>query len=101
LFENGVRRTSLGATATVPVRLAHWSRAASFKSGMATIASAALCFSARMAHLMAVPEVLVNVYFEERRPSLSCSGTWMASVAWIDRIRPILTARAYSGFASP
>jgi len=48
--------------------------------------------------IQTVPEVLVNVYFEEQRPSLSRSGTWMASVAWIDRIRPILTARAYSGF---
>jgi glycosyltransferase involved in cell wall biosynthesis len=44
------------------------------------------------------PEVLVNVYFEEPRTSLSAKDSWMASVAWIDRIRPMVSARAYSGF---
>jgi len=43
-------------------------------------------------------EVLVNVYVEESRTSLSAKDSWMASVAWIDRLRPIVTARAYSGF---
>jgi glycosyltransferase involved in cell wall biosynthesis len=50
------------------------------------------------ARVETVPEVLVKVYFEERRPSLSRSGTWAASLAWIDSVRPMLTPRAYSGF---
>lgn len=45
-----------------------------------------------------VPEVLVNVHFEERGPSLSNSVTWMASLAWIERVKTVLTPRAYSGF---
>lgn len=45
-----------------------------------------------------VPEVLVDVYFEERRPSLSHANTWAASLAWIDGLRPLLTRRAYGGF---
>jgi glycosyltransferase involved in cell wall biosynthesis len=45
-----------------------------------------------------VPEVLVKVYFEEQRPSLSRTGSWAASLAWLDSIRPLLTRRAYSGF---
>ena len=45
-----------------------------------------------------VPEVLVVLYFEEERPSLSSSATWLASLRWIDSIRPLVTPRAYSGF---
>jgi glycosyltransferase involved in cell wall biosynthesis len=45
-----------------------------------------------------VPEVLVVLYFEEERSSLSSSGTWSASLRWIESIRPIITPRAYSGF---
>jgi glycosyltransferase involved in cell wall biosynthesis len=45
-----------------------------------------------------VPEALVKVHWEERRPSLSNSGTWLKSLAWIDSVRPMLTPRAYSGF---
>ena len=45
-----------------------------------------------------VPEVLVVLYLEEERSSLSSSGTWSASLRWIDGIRPIITPRAYSGF---
>jgi glycosyltransferase involved in cell wall biosynthesis len=45
-----------------------------------------------------VPEVLVTLYFEEERSSLSTSGTWSASLRWIDGIRSIITPRAYSGF---
>jgi glycosyltransferase involved in cell wall biosynthesis len=45
-----------------------------------------------------VPDVLVTLYFEEQRASLSNSATWSASLSWIDRIRPIITPRAYSGF---
>lgn len=50
------------------------------------------------ARVETVPEVLVKVYFEEARPSLSRTGTWLASLEWIDRVRPLLTPRAYSGF---
>jgi len=50
------------------------------------------------ARVETIPEVLVNVYFEEARPSLSRTGTWLASLEWIDRVRPLLTPRAYSGF---
>jgi glycosyltransferase involved in cell wall biosynthesis len=45
-----------------------------------------------------VPEVLTIVHTDERHPSLSRSGTWAASLAWIDSIKPMLTRRAYSGF---
>jgi hypothetical protein len=44
------------------------------------------------------PEVLVTLYADEPRPSLSKSGTWRASLEWLDRMRPLLTPRAYSGF---
>jgi glycosyltransferase involved in cell wall biosynthesis len=45
-----------------------------------------------------VPEVLTIIHADERRPSLSRSGTWRASLAWIESIRPMVTRRAYSGF---
>jgi glycosyltransferase involved in cell wall biosynthesis len=45
-----------------------------------------------------VPEVLVTTHVEEQRRSLSSSGTWIASLLWLDNIKPILTPRAYSGF---
>jgi glycosyltransferase involved in cell wall biosynthesis len=46
-----------------------------------------------------VPEVLVVNYFEEARPSLTArSSSWLASLRWIDNMRPLLTRRAYSGF---
>jgi glycosyltransferase involved in cell wall biosynthesis len=45
-----------------------------------------------------VPEVLVVLYSEEHRPSLSTRSTWRASLAWIESIKPIITRRAYSGF---
>jgi glycosyltransferase involved in cell wall biosynthesis len=45
-----------------------------------------------------VPEILVNLYVEDARPSLSKSGTWLSSLEWAERIRPLLTPRAYSGF---
>ncbi|KJC53640.1 hypothetical protein UP10_41845 [Bradyrhizobium sp. LTSPM299] len=45
-----------------------------------------------------VPEVLVVLYFEEGRPSLSNSGNWVASLNWIESMKPIITPRAYSGF---
>jgi glycosyltransferase involved in cell wall biosynthesis len=45
-----------------------------------------------------VPEVLTLIYADEWRPSLSASGTWLASLVWIDSMRSIVTRRAYSGF---
>ena len=45
-----------------------------------------------------VPEILVKLYVEDARPSLSKSGTWLASLEWAERMRPLLTPRAYSGF---
>jgi len=45
-----------------------------------------------------VPEALVRVHMEEQRPSLSKSGTWRASLAWLDCVRPLFTRRGYSGF---
>jgi glycosyltransferase involved in cell wall biosynthesis len=50
------------------------------------------------ARVETVPDVLVNVYFEERRPSLSHADGWAASLAWLDDVQPMLTPRAYSGF---
>ena len=45
-----------------------------------------------------VPEILVTLYVDDTRPSLSKSGTWLASLEWAERIRPLLTRRAYGGF---
>ena len=45
-----------------------------------------------------VPEVLVVLYFEEPRSSLSTSATWLASLRWIESMRPLVTPRAYSAF---
>lgn len=45
-----------------------------------------------------VPEVLTIIHAGEHRPSLSGSGSWAASLAWIDSIRSIVTRRGYSGF---
>ena len=51
------------------------------------------------ARIETVPEVLVVLYFEEQRPSLtSRTSSWSASLRWLDSIRPIITRRAYSGF---
>jgi glycosyltransferase involved in cell wall biosynthesis len=44
-----------------------------------------------------VPEVLVELYVEEARPSLSSKARWRASLDWVDRMRPLLTRRSYSG----
>jgi glycosyltransferase involved in cell wall biosynthesis len=49
-------------------------------------------------HVETVPEILVNLYVEDARPSLSKSGTWLSSLEWAERMRPLLTRRAYSGF---
>ena len=45
-----------------------------------------------------VPEILVRLYAEDTRPSLSKSGTWLASLQWAARMRPLLTRRGYGGF---
>jgi len=45
-----------------------------------------------------VSEILVTLYVDDARPSLSKSGTWLASLQWAERMRPMLTARAYGGF---
>ena len=45
-----------------------------------------------------VPEILVTIHADDPRPSLSKSGTWLASLQWAERMRPLLTPRAYSGF---
>jgi glycosyltransferase involved in cell wall biosynthesis len=51
------------------------------------------------ARIETVSEVLVVLYFEEERPSLtSRTSSWSASLRWLEGIRPILTRRAYSGF---
>jgi hypothetical protein len=50
------------------------------------------------ARIETVPEVLVTLYFEESRSSLSSRGAWSASLKWIESVRPIITPRAYSGF---
>ena len=39
-----------------------------------------------------VPEILVNLYVEDARPSLSKSGTWLASLEWAERMPPLLNA---------
>jgi glycosyltransferase involved in cell wall biosynthesis len=44
-----------------------------------------------------VPEILVTLYVDDARPSLSKSGTWLASLQWAERMRPMLTRRAYAG----
>jgi glycosyltransferase involved in cell wall biosynthesis len=48
--------------------------------------------------IVTVPEVLVQVHFEQSRPSLSRTDAWAVSLDWADRVRPLLSRRAYSGF---
>jgi glycosyltransferase involved in cell wall biosynthesis len=45
-----------------------------------------------------VPEVLVTLYVDEPRESLSKAGTWLGSLQWAEQMRPLMTPRAYSGF---
>ena len=52
----------------------------------------------RGARVETAPKVLVAIHADDARPSLSKSGTWLASLQWAERMRPLLTARAYSGF---
>jgi glycosyltransferase involved in cell wall biosynthesis len=51
------------------------------------------------ARIETVPEVLVILYFEEQRPSLtSRTSSWEGSLRYLDKIQPIITRRAYSGY---
>lgn len=50
------------------------------------------------ARLETVPEPLVVHYIDDRRPSLSTASNWIASLAWADEMRTLMTPRAYSGF---
>jgi glycosyltransferase involved in cell wall biosynthesis len=50
------------------------------------------------ARVETAPKVLVIIHADDSRPSLSNSGTWLASLQWAERMRPLLTSRAYSGF---
>ena len=50
------------------------------------------------ASIETVPEVLVVLYFEEERLSLTTrTWSWSRSLRWLESIRPILTRRSYSG----
>lgn len=44
-----------------------------------------------------VPEILVRINVDDSRPSLSKSGSWLASLQWVERMQPLLTPRAYGG----
>ncbi|WP_076860627.1 glycosyltransferase family 2 protein [Bradyrhizobium mercantei] len=51
------------------------------------------------ARIETVPEVLVVLYFEEPRPSLTKrTSSWSASLGWLDDFGPMITRRGYSGF---
>jgi hypothetical protein len=51
------------------------------------------------ARVETVPEVLVVLYFEEQRPSLTKrTSSWARSLKWLDGLGPIVSRRAYSGF---
>ena len=51
------------------------------------------------ARIETVPEVLVVLYFEEGRPSLTTrTSSWSRSLRWLDSLHSIITRRAYSGF---
>ena len=52
----------------------------------------------RGAALLTAPEILVRHYAEEERPSLTTSGPLDGSLSWIERMRPCISKRAYSGF---
>jgi glycosyltransferase involved in cell wall biosynthesis len=43
-------------------------------------------------------DVLVHVYMEEVRPSLSRAKGWAASLQWLDHNRDLFTYRGYAGF---
>jgi glycosyltransferase involved in cell wall biosynthesis len=45
-----------------------------------------------------VPEVLVTLFVDDSRQSLSKAGTWLGSLQWAERMGPLMTPRAYSSF---
>jgi glycosyltransferase involved in cell wall biosynthesis len=47
--------------------------------------------------LLTVPEVL-TIHYDDARPSLSKQRSWRHSLEWIERLGPLITSRAYSGF---
>jgi glycosyltransferase involved in cell wall biosynthesis len=52
----------------------------------------------RNARIVTVAEPLVNIYQDEQRESLSGSFPWRSSLDWIEKKRPHISRRAYSGF---
>lgn len=48
--------------------------------------------------ILTVPEPLVVVHAEDDRPGLSRRYDWRESLAWLDGLDGLITARAYSGF---
>ena len=52
----------------------------------------------RNARIVTVTEPLVIIYQDEQRPSLSASFPWQSSLDWIEKTRPYISRRAYSGF---
>jgi glycosyltransferase involved in cell wall biosynthesis len=53
------------------------------------LAGAQLCF---------VDEALSIWHFEEDRPGISAANNWRYSYEWIERVRPLVTPRAYAAF---
>jgi glycosyltransferase involved in cell wall biosynthesis len=45
-----------------------------------------------------VNEPLAIWYLEENRPSIVRRSNWKCSHSWLNRVRPLITRRAYSGF---
>ena len=52
----------------------------------------------RNARIVTVTEPLVIFYQNEQRESLSSSFPWRSSLDWIEKNRPYISRRAYSGF---
>ena len=52
----------------------------------------------RGCRLVTVPEALVLHLAEQERPSASRRYDWRGSLAWIESLGPLVTARAFSGF---
>lgn len=48
--------------------------------------------------LLFAPEALSIWYVEDGRPSISARNNWVYSYEWIERMRPIITPRAYAAF---
>jgi glycosyltransferase involved in cell wall biosynthesis len=52
----------------------------------------------RNARIITVVEPLVIIYQDEQRESLSANFPWRSSLDWIEKTRPHISRRAYSGF---